>query len=135
MLADRLAEALAEWLHEKVRKEIWGYHKQESLSLNDLLKERYEGIRPACGYPACPEHSEKIKIFSLLNANKNIGVSLTENYSMMPGASVSGWYFAHPHSRYFNLGKITSEQVEDYARRKGISFREAEKLLSHSISG
>lgn len=134
MLADRLAEAFAEWLHEKVRKELWGYHRGESLTLTDLLKERYEGIRPACGYPACPEHSEKLKIFSLLEAETNTGTTLTEGYSMLPGASVSGWYFAHPHSRYFNLGKITLQQVEDYGKRKAISVLQVEKLLRPNLA-
>lgn len=133
MLADRLAEAFAELLHEKVRRELWGYDPRENLTLNEMLKERYEGIRPACGYPACPEHSEKIKLFALVDAENNTGASLTEGYSMLPGASVSGWYFAHPHSRYFNLGKITPEQVQLYARKKGISVEEAEKLLRPNL--
>lgn len=130
MLADRLAEAFAELLHEKVRKDLWGYQAQEHFSLPELLRERYSGIRPACGYPACPEHSEKVKLFELLSAQQHTGVSLTENFSMVPGASVSGWYFAHPHSRYFNLGKVTKEQVELYANKKKISLPEAEKLLN-----
>lgn len=134
MLADRLAEAFAELLHEKVRKELWGYSRQENLNLPELLKERYQGIRPAAGYPACPEHSEKVKLFNLLNARENTGISLTENYSMVPGASVSGWYFAHPGARYFNLGKITREQVEVYARKKNIPTEEAEKLLRPVLS-
>jgi len=133
MLADRLAEAFAELLHEKVRKELWAYDTGENLSLPELLKERYAGIRPAAGYPACPEHSEKRKIFDLLNAEENTGASLTEGFSMVPGASVSGWYLAHPHSRYFNLGKITAEQAELYAKRKGISLQEAEKLLRPNL--
>jgi 5-methyltetrahydrofolate--homocysteine methyltransferase len=134
MLADRLAEAFAELLHEKVRKELWGYDTREKLSLDEMLKERYEGIRPACGYPACPEHSEKIKLFKLVDAEKNTGAVLTEGYSMWPGASVSGWYFAHPHSRYFNLGKINKEQVEVYANKKGLTLEEAEKLLMPNLS-
>jgi len=134
MLADRLVEAFAELLHEKVRKELWGYQTEEHLSLPELLKERYSGIRPACGYPACPEHSEKVKLFTLLNAQQHTGVGLTENFSMVPGASVSGWYFAHPRSRYFNLGKITREQVELYAHKKQITMQEAEKLLSHNLA-
>ncbi len=133
MLADRLAEAFAELLHEKVRRELWGYETGEKLSLKDMLREKYKGIRPAAGYPACPEHSEKVKIFSLLNATTNTGAKLTDNYSMIPGASVSGWYFSHPGSRYFNLGKITGAQVADYANRKGISYLEAEKLLQHNL--
>jgi 5-methyltetrahydrofolate--homocysteine methyltransferase len=134
MLADRLAEAFAELLHKKVRKELWAYDTREELSLSQMLKERYEGIRPACGYPACPEHSEKLKIFELLGAEKNAGTRLTEGFSMVPGASVSGWYFAHPRSRYFNLGKITHEQVELYAKKKNISSEDAEKLLRPNLS-
>jgi 5-methyltetrahydrofolate--homocysteine methyltransferase len=134
MLADRLAEAFAELLHEKVRKELWGYQTEEHFSLPELLKERYSGIRPACGYPACPEHSEKVKLFELLKAQDHTGVSLTENFSMVPGASVSGWYFAHPRSRYFNLGKITQEQVEFYAHKKQITLQEAEKLLGSILA-
>jgi 5-methyltetrahydrofolate--homocysteine methyltransferase len=134
MLADRLAEAFAELLHKKVRKELWAYDTREELSLSQMLKERYEGIRPACGYPACPEHSEKLKIFELLGAEKNAGTRLTEGFSMVPGASVSGWYFAHPRSRYFNLGKITREQVELYAKKKNISSEDAEKLLRPNLS-
>jgi 5-methyltetrahydrofolate--homocysteine methyltransferase len=133
MLADRLAEAFAELLHEKVRKELWAYDTGEHLSLPELLKERYAGIRPAAGYPACPEHSEKLKIFELLQAEKNTGAHLTEGFSMVPGASVSGWYFAHPGARYFNLGKITAEQATRYAQRKGISLEEAEKLLRPNL--
>mgnify|MGYP004702066879 CR=1 FL=1 len=134
MLADRLAEAFAELLHQKVRMELWGYQPKENLSLTEILKERYNGIRPACGYPACPEHSEKIKLFELLEAQPRTGVSLTENYSMIPGASVSGWYFAHPGSRYFNLGKITREQAAHYALKKKISLEEAEKLLRMQLA-
>jgi 5-methyltetrahydrofolate--homocysteine methyltransferase len=134
MLADRLAEAFAELLHEKVRKELWAYDTREELDLSQLLKERYEGIRPACGYPACPEHSEKLKIFELLGAEQNAGTRLTEGFSMVPGASVSGWYFAHPRSRYFNLGKITREQVELYAKKKNIGTEEAEKLLRPNLA-
>jgi len=114
--------------------ELWGYQPNENLSLTEMLKERYNGIRPACGYPACPEHSEKIKLFELLEAQSRTGVSLTENYSMVPGASVSGWYFAHPGSRYFNLGKITLEQAEQYAIKKKISLEEAEKLLRMQLA-
>lgn len=133
MLADRLAEAFAELLHEKVRKELWGYDPRESLDLKELLKERYEGIRPACGYPACPEHSEKIKLFNLLDAEAVTGAYLTEGFSMVPGASVSGWYFAHPHSRYFNLGKIVKDQVALYAKKKSLTLEEAEKLLMPNL--
>ncbi len=133
MLADRLAEAFAELLHEKVRKELWAYDTREQLNLAEMLKERYEGIRPACGYPACPEHSEKIKLFELLNAQEYTGASLTEGFSMVPGASVSGWYFAHPRSRYFNLGKIVKDQVQVYADKKGIALQDAEKLLMPNL--
>jgi 5-methyltetrahydrofolate--homocysteine methyltransferase len=131
--ADRLAEALAEMLHEKVRKEVWGYSPGECNSPGELLKESYQGIRPAPGYPACPDHSEKRKLFNLLDAEKKAGISLTENYAMYPAASVSGYYFMHPFSRYFNLGKIMKDQVIDYASRKGISIAEAEKLLAPNL--
>lgn len=134
VLADRLAEAFAERLHERVRKEFWGYSPAEELPIEELLKEDYRGIRPAAGYPSCPEHSEKRTIFNLLDAEKSIGAVLTENYAMWPGASVSGWYFSHPESTYFNLGKVTKEQVELYAQRKGISFEDAERLLKPSLA-
>ncbi len=133
VLADRLAEAFAEELHERVRKEFWGYAPEENLSVAELLKEEYRGIRPAPGYPACPEHSEKRTIFDLLGAEKNAGITLTENYAMYPAASVSGYYFSHEFSRYFNLGKISPEQVEDYATRKNISFEQAKKYLRQNI--
>ncbi len=132
-IADRLAEACAEWLHAKVRTEIWGYEPQESLSNEQLIKEEYTGIRPAPGYPACPEHTEKRKLFDLLNAEKNADIILTESYAMFPAASVSGWYFAHPESKYFPLGKIQRDQVTDYARRKGMTLEEAEKWLSPNL--
>ena len=117
-LADRLAEALAEMMHEKTRKEIWGYSPSESLANEDLISEKYQGIRPAPGYPACPDHTEKPTLFRLLGAER-IGMSLTESMAMNPAASVCGWYFAHPDSRYFGLGKILKDQLEDYADRKG----------------
>ncbi|MBS1620952.1 MAG: dihydropteroate synthase [Bacteroidetes bacterium] len=129
ILADRMVEAFAECLHEKVRKEYWGYAKDENLSNEQLIKEEYKGIRPAPGYPACPEHTEKVKLFNLLNATENIGIELTESMAMSPPASVCGWYFAHPQSHYFGLGKIGKDQLEDYARRKGISVEEAERWL------
>ena len=129
-IADRLAESFAECLHELVRKEYWGYSKDEALSNSELIKEKYQGVRPAPGYPACPEHTEKIKIFDLLEVEKNIGINLTESFAMYPAASVSGFYFSHPESKYFVLGKISKDQVEDYARRKNISVEEAEKWLS-----
>lgn len=126
-LADRLAEALAEYLHEYIRKEYWGYASNEVYSNNDLIQEKYSGIRPAPGYPACPDHIEKIGIFDLLDVEKNIGVSLTENLAMMPTASVSGWYFSHSDSKYFGLGKVTKEQIEDLAKRKKMKFSEIER--------
>jgi len=117
-LADRLAEALAEYLHHLVRTEYWGYEETDSFSTEDLIQEKYRGIRPAPGYPACPDHLEKLTIFNLLNATNEIGVSLTESLAMTPASSVSGWYFAHPDAKYFGLGKITDEQVRDIALRK-----------------
>lgn len=128
-LADRLAEAFAECLHEKVRKELWGYAPDENLDNEALISEKYVGIRPAPGYPACPDHTEKALLFDLLEAEK-VGITLTESYAMWPGASVSGYYFSHPDTRYFGLGKITRDQVEDYAERKGVSVEEVEKWLA-----
>jgi len=133
VLADRFAEAFAERLHERVRKEFWGYSPAEELPIEELLHEEYRGIRPAAGYPSCPEHSEKRVIFDLLNAEKSIGATLTENYAMWPGASVSGWYFSHPESTYFNLGRITKEQVSLYAKRKGITLEDAERMLRPNL--
>ena len=130
MLADRLAEAFAELLHLKVRKEYWGYAKDENLSLPEILREKYHGIRPAPGYPACPEHSEKRKLFDLLGVEKNIGVNLTENYAMYPAASVSGYYLAHPDSQYFNVGKMLQDQIADYAQRKNMPIEELKKLAN-----
>ncbi len=132
-LADRLAEALAEMMHEKVRKELWGYEPSESLDNEALIKEKYKGIRPAPGYPACPDHTEKIELFKLLGAEEKIGVSLTENLAMTPAASVSGWYIGHPDSKYFGLGKITKDQVESYAQRKQMSIEEIEKWLGPNL--
>ncbi len=129
VLADRFVEAFAECLHEKTRKEYWGYEKNESLTNEQLIKEEYKGIRPAPGYPACPDHTEKLKLFDLLNATENIGIELTESLAMNPPASVCGWYIAHPQSHYFGLGKISLDQLEDYASRKGMSLEEAEKWL------
>ena len=128
-LADRLAEAFAECLHTKVRKQLWGYAPHEALTAEDIVNEKYQGIRPAPGYPACPEHTEKGKIFELLEAEK-IGIKLTESYAMYPASSVSGYYFSNSSSRYFGLGKIKKDQVEDYALRKGMRLDEAEKWLS-----
>ena len=133
-LADRLAEAGAEYLHELVRKEIWGYSKEESLDNDALIKESYAGIRPAPGYPACPEHSEKRTLFDLLEVERNIGITLTDSFAMYPTSSVSGFYFGHPESKYFGLGKIGEDQVKDYARRKGVSLAQAEKWLSPNLA-
>jgi 5-methyltetrahydrofolate--homocysteine methyltransferase len=129
-LADRLAEAFAERMHERIRREFWGYARDESLSNNELIAEKYQGIRPAPGYPACPEHTEKGTLFDLLGVEKRIGIRLTESFAMYPAASVSGWYFAHPQARYFGLGQISEDQVEDYAQRKGMSKEEAERWLA-----
>ncbi len=133
-LGDRLAEAFAEYLHLKVRKEIWGYASDENLSNDDLIKENYKGIRPAPGYPACPDHLEKPTIWKLLNVEQEIGVKLTESMAMWPAASVSGYYFANPESKYFGLGKIKEDQVTDYAKRRNITFEEAKKWLSPNIA-
>lgn len=130
VLGDRFVEAFAETLHKKVRKEYWGYAKDENLTKKDLIWEEYQGIRPAPGYPACPDHTEKIKLFELLNVTENIGIELTEALAMDPPASVCGWYFAHPKSHYFGLGKIDRDQLEDFAKRKGMRIEEAEKWLS-----
>lgn len=129
ILADRLVEAFAECLHEHVRKEYWGYQKEEQLSNEQLIHEEYKGIRPAPGYPACPDHTEKLKLFSLLNVTENTGIELTESLAMNPPASVCGWYIAHPQSHYFGLGKIKRDQLEDYATRKGMTLEEAERWL------
>jgi 5-methyltetrahydrofolate--homocysteine methyltransferase len=133
-LADRFAEAFAEYMHQRVRREFWGYEPDEDLSNEDLIKEKYRGIRPAPGYPACPDHTEKPILFDVLNAEENAGMTLTDSNAMMPPAAVSGWYFAHPNSRYFGLGKITKDQVEDYAKRKGFSFEEMERWLQPNLS-
>lgn len=128
-LADRLAEAFAEYLHREVRTHWWGYAQDETLSNEDLIRENYRGIRPAPGYPACPEHTEKTTLFNLLKATENTGISLTESMAMLPTASVSGFYFSHPESKYFGLGKIAKDQVQDYATRKGWTLQEAERWL------
>lgn len=133
-LADRLAEAFAEKLHELVRKEYWGYAADETLSNDDIIRENYQGIRPAPGYPACPDHTEKRKLFNLLQAEKEAGITLTENYAMYPTAAVSGFYFAHPDSAYFAVGKISKDQVEDYASRKGESIDYVEKWLAPNLA-
>ena len=133
-LADRLAEALAEYLHLKVRTELWGYDADETLNNNDLISEKYKGIRPAPGYPACPDHLEKPTIFKLLDVENQIGIKLTESMAMWPASSVSGYYFAHPESKYFGLGKMKEDQVVDYAKRRGISIEVATKWLAPNIS-
>jgi len=132
-LTDRFAEAFAEALHQKTRKEYWGYVKEEKLSSEELIKELYQGIRPAPGYPACPDHTEKYKLFSMLKATENIGISLTESLAMYPASSVCGWYFSHPKSQYFGLGKIAGDQLQDYAKRKGMNIDEVEKWLRQNI--
>lgn len=133
-IGDRLAEAAAEYMHEVVRKELWGYAPKEKLENDDLIKESYAGIRPAPGYPACPEHSEKVTLFELLDAQNSIDVHLTDSFAMLPTSSVSGFYFGHPESRYFGLGKIGEDQVESYAKRKGVSKEQAEKWLSPNLA-
>ncbi|MED5311479.1 MAG: methionine synthase [Pseudomonadota bacterium] len=133
-LADRLAEAFAEHMHEKVRKELWGYEPEEAFGNEELIKEAYRGVRPAPGYPACPDHSEKEILFELLNTPQNIGVELTESYAMTPAATVSGFYFAHPDSKYFPVGKISAEQVSDLARRKNFPVDELTRLLAPNLN-
>ena len=132
-LADRLAEAFAELMHERVRKELWGYVPEERLGNEALIREEYRGIRPAPGYPACPEHTEKGLLWRLLDAEANAGIALTDHYAMWPAASVSGWYFSHPESKYFGLGKVNKDQATDYARRKGMSLAEAERWLAPNL--
>jgi 5-methyltetrahydrofolate--homocysteine methyltransferase len=133
-LADRFAEAHAEALHERVRRELWGYAPEENLTNEQLIREEYRGIRPAPGYPACPDHSEKAPLWSLLDAEKSAGIRLTESFAMLPAASVSGWYFSHPDARYFAVGTIGNDQLEDYARRKGIPLDEARRWLAPNLS-
>jgi 5-methyltetrahydrofolate--homocysteine methyltransferase len=132
-LADRLAEAFAERMHERVRKEFWGYAADEAFDNESLIKEKYQGIRPAPGYPACPDHTEKPELFRILNATKTTGVSLTESMAMTPTAAVSGWYFAHPKSKYFGVGKIAKDQVESLAERKGLAFEDMERWLGPNL--
>ncbi|MDE1325627.1 methionine synthase [Vibrio aestuarianus] len=132
-VADRLAEAFAEYLHLQVRKDIWGYATDENLSNDELIREKYQGIRPAPGYPACPEHTEKGTLWEMLNVEQAIDMSLTTSYAMWPGASVSGWYFSHPDSRYFAIAQIQQDQMQDYAQRKGWSEQEAEKWLGPNL--
>ena len=132
-IADRLAEAFAEYLHKLVRTEIWGYVADESLDNEALIGEKYQGIRPAPGYAACPEHTEKQVIWDLLDVEATIGMKLTESYAMWPGAAVSGWYFSHPDCRYFAVAKIQNDQLQDYAKRKGWRAEEAEKWLMPNL--
>ncbi|MBS0226959.1 MAG: methionine synthase [Proteobacteria bacterium] len=132
-LADRLAETLAERLHQRVRHDYWGYAPDETLSTDDLINEKYQGIRPAPGYPACPDHSQKRTLFDLLDVEKNTGMQLTENFAMTPAAAVSGWYFSHPRSQYFVVGRVSREQVADYAQRRGISLQQAERWLAANL--
>jgi 5-methyltetrahydrofolate--homocysteine methyltransferase len=132
-LSDRLAEAFAEYLHEKVRKEVWGYAPDEVLSGEELIKEAYTGIRPAPGYPACPDHLEKLTLWDLMQVEERIGVTLTESLAMWPAASVSGYYLAHPEAKYFGLGKIKRDQLEDYAKRRGVDIKTAEKWLMPNL--
>jgi len=133
LLADRLAEAFAEKLHERIRKEFWAYAEDENLSMDELISGKYIGIRPAPGYPSCPDHTEKRLLFDLLDVEKNIGMELTENFAMKPAASVCGWYLSHPESHYFSLGQIGRDQVGDYARRKGMSVTEVERWLAPNL--
>ena len=133
-LADRFAEAFAEYLHKEVRTKYWGFSNDENLSNDDLIKENYRGIRPAPGYPACPDHLEKNTIWELLDVEKKIGVKLTESLAMWPAASVSGYYFANPDSKYFGLGKIDKDQVKDYSKRREISIDKATKWLNPNIN-
>ena len=132
-LADRFAEASAEWLHKRVRHD-WGYGQAETLTPDDLIKERYRGIRPAPGYPAFPDHTEKRTLFDLLQAEPNAAVQLTENYAMIPASSVCGLYFSHSAARYFSVGKVNRDQVEDYGRRKGLRVEEVERWLAPNLA-
>jgi 5-methyltetrahydrofolate--homocysteine methyltransferase len=132
-LSDRLVESFAEYLHEQVRKKYWGYAAEENLDFGALIKESYQGIRPAPGYPACPDHTEKLKLFHVLNASENAGIHLTENLAMTPAASVCGWYFAHPESRYFGVGKIMDDQFQDYLQRKKMPEDELRKWLRENL--
>jgi 5-methyltetrahydrofolate--homocysteine methyltransferase len=131
-LADRLAEAFAEYLHAQARKD-WGYGASEQLSHDDLVAEKYRGIRPAYGYPACPDHTEKRKLFQALDAERQ-GLTLTDSFAMLPAASVSGLYFSHPQAKYFNVGRIGRDQLESYAKRKGMAIEEAERWLSPNLA-
>ena len=133
-LADRLAEAFAELMHKKVRTEFWGYTKDEKLSNEEIIKENYQGIRPAPGYPAQPDHTEKITLWKLLDVEKKTRIKLTESLAMYPTASVSGLYFAHPDAHYFAVGKLEKDQIEDYAKRKNMNVEEVEKWLGSVLA-
>ena len=133
-LGDRLAEAFAERMHARVRREFWGYSPHELLTSDEIIKERYRGIRPAPGYPASPDHTEKATLWALLDVEEQIGAKVTETMAMWPPASVSGLYFAHPASHYFGVGKINRDQIHDYARRKGMEFQEVERWLSPNLA-
>jgi 5-methyltetrahydrofolate--homocysteine methyltransferase len=132
-LTDRLAEAYTELIHEKVRKEYWGYDQSESLKNEDLIREKYLGIRPAPGYPACPDHTEKNKLFALLDATNQTGIQLTESLAMYPASSICGWYIAHPSSKYFGLGRINDDQLTDYAERKRMPKEDAHRWLRSNL--
>jgi 5-methyltetrahydrofolate--homocysteine methyltransferase len=131
-LADRLAEAFAEYLHRQARHE-WGYGRDENLTPSGLLEESYRGIRPAAGYPACPDHTEKRTLWQLLDAERHTGIHLTESFAMWPGSSVSGLYFSHPESKYFAVGRLGQDQVDEYARRKGMEMRQMERWLGPNL--
>jgi 5-methyltetrahydrofolate--homocysteine methyltransferase len=133
ILSDRLVEAATEWLHEKIRKDYWGYEAHGNLPVEELLRLKYKGIRPAPGYPACPDHTEKRVLFDMLDAEKLIGAELTENFAMVPPASVSGYIFSHPGSTYFNIGKIGQDQLKDYALRKNMTLDEAARWLAPNL--
>ena len=133
-LADRLAEALAEYMHKRVREELWAYAQPQSLDNEALIREEYQGIRPAPGYPACPDHTEKEDLFRILDATNATGIRLTESFAMLPAASVSGYYFSHPEAAYFGIGRINRDQVEDYARRKGMDIATVERWLAPNLA-
>ena len=133
-IGDRFAEAFAEYLHRQVRLDYWGSAADENLSRQQIISEKYRGIRPASGYPACPDHTQKQVLWSVLNVEKHTGISLTESLAMWPASSVSGWYYAHPESRYFGVGKISRDQIENYAKRRNISQTVAEKWLASNLA-
>jgi 5-methyltetrahydrofolate--homocysteine methyltransferase len=132
-LADRLAEAFAERMHERARREFWGYAAHEALDASALIREEYHGIRPAPGYPACPDHTEKAVLWKLLDAERGAGIRLTESFAMFPTAAVSGWYFSHPQAHYFGVGQIDRDQVASYAQRKGMTLEETERWLAPNL--